>query len=53
MFFDPIYILLVAVPTAVLTFWAQNKVKGTYRKYSKVQSTMGMTGAQVAHGPLG
>jgi Zn-dependent membrane protease YugP len=48
MFFDPIYILLVAVPTAVLTFWAQNKVKGTYRKYSKVQSTMGMTGAQVA-----
>lgn len=48
MFFDPIYILLVAIPTAILTFWAQSKVKGTYRKYSKVQSTMGMTGAQVA-----
>ncbi len=48
MFFDPIYILLVAIPTAVLTFWAQSKVKGTYRKYSQVHSTMGMTGAQVA-----
>ncbi|PZV06149.1 MAG: flagellar biosynthesis protein FlgM [Leptolyngbya sp.] len=48
MFFDPIYILLVAIPTAILTFWAQNKVKGTYRRYSQVQSTMGMTGAQVA-----
>ncbi|MFQ4139488.1 zinc metallopeptidase [Nodosilinea sp. PGN35] len=47
-FLDPIYILLVAIPTAILTFWAQSKVKGTYRKYSQVQSTMGMTGAQVA-----
>ena len=48
MFFDPIYILLVAIPTGILTFWAQRRVKGTYRKYSQVQSTMGMTGAQVA-----
>ncbi|MBW4461960.1 MAG: zinc metallopeptidase [Nodosilinea sp. WJT8-NPBG4] len=48
MFFDPIYILVVAIPTAILTFWAQNKVTGTYRKYSQVQSNMGMTGAQVA-----
>ncbi|MBD1872121.1 zinc metallopeptidase [Nodosilinea sp. FACHB-131] len=48
MFFDPIYILVVAIPTAILTFWAQNRVKGTYRKYSQVQSNMGMTGAQVA-----
>lgn len=48
MFFDPIYILLVAIPTGVLTVWAQSRVKGTYHKYSKIQSTMGMTGAQVA-----
>jgi Zn-dependent membrane protease YugP len=48
MFFDPLYILLVAIPTAILTFWAQGRVKGTYHKYSKVQSTMRMTGAQVA-----
>ncbi|PZV09386.1 MAG: flagellar biosynthesis protein FlgM [Leptolyngbya sp.] len=48
MFFDPIYILLVAIPTGILTFWAQSRVKGTYRKYSQVQSTLGMTGAQVA-----
>lgn len=48
MFFDPIYIFLVAIPTAILTFWAQNKVHSTYRRYSQVHSTMGMTGAQVA-----
>ncbi len=48
MLFDPIYILLVAIPTGILTFWAQNKVKGTYQKYSQVQSNMRMTGAQVA-----
>lgn len=48
MFFDPIYIFLVAIPTGILTFWAQSRVKGTYRKYSKIQSSLGMTGAQVA-----
>ena len=36
------------VPGLLLTLWAQNKVKGTYRRYSQVPSTMGMTGAQVA-----
>ena len=29
-------------------FWAQSQVKGTYQKYSRVPSSMGMTGAQVA-----
>ena len=48
MLFDPIYIFLVAIPTGILTFWAQSRVKGTYRKYSKIQSSLGMTGAQVA-----
>ncbi|MGF1458919.1 MAG: zinc metallopeptidase [Leptolyngbyaceae cyanobacterium] len=47
MFFDPTYLLLM-VPGMLLTLWAQNKVKGTYRRYSQVPSTMGMTGAQVA-----
>ncbi|MGF1569131.1 MAG: zinc metallopeptidase [Nodosilinea sp.] len=47
MFFDPIYFLLM-IPGMLLTFWAQSQVKGTYRRYAKVQSTMGMTGAQVA-----
>lgn len=47
MYFDPIYLLIIA-PGALLTMWAQSKVKGTYRRYSQVPSTMKMTGAQVA-----
>lgn len=47
MYFDPIYFVLM-VPGILATLWAQNKVKGTYRRYSQVPSTMGMTGAQVA-----
>ena len=47
MFFDPIYLVFM-VPGVIATMWAQNKVKGTYRRYSQVPSTMGMTGAQVA-----
>lgn len=47
MYFDPIYLVFM-VPGVIATMWAQNKVKGTYRRYSQVPSTMGMTGAQVA-----
>ena len=47
MFFDPTYLFFM-VPGLLVTLWAQNKVKGTYRRYSQVPSTMGMTGAQVA-----
>ena len=47
MFFNPTYLFFM-VPGLLLTLWAQNKVKGTYRRYSQVPSTMGMTGAQVA-----
>ena len=31
-----------------MPIYAQMKVKSTYKKYSKVRSTSGMTGAQVA-----
>jgi uncharacterized protein len=47
MFFDPIYLVLM-IPGMLLMFWAQSNIKGTYTRYSKVQSTLGMTGAQVA-----
>lgn len=47
MFFDPIYLVFM-IPGIVVMMWAQNKVKGTYRRYAQVRSTMGMTGAQVA-----
>jgi hypothetical protein len=46
-YFDPLYLVLM-IPGILLTLWAQSRVKGTYRKYSQVQSTMGMSGAQVA-----
>jgi hypothetical protein len=46
-YFDPLYIVLM-IPGILMTLWAQSRVKGTYRKYSQVQSTMGMSGAQVA-----
>ena len=29
-------------------FWAQYRVKATYEKYAEIQSSLGMTGAQVA-----
>jgi Zn-dependent membrane protease YugP len=32
----------------ILMFWAQHRVKATYEKYSEIQSSLGMTGAQVA-----
>jgi len=45
-FFDPSMILLI--PAFALALWAQARVKSTYRKFSEVASTSGMTGAQVA-----
>jgi Zn-dependent membrane protease YugP len=32
----------------ILMFWAQHRVKATYEKYAEIQSSLGMTGAQVA-----
>lgn len=39
---------LILIPGAILSFWAQRNIKGTYRRYAQVQSQMGMTGAEVA-----
>jgi uncharacterized protein len=36
----------------VLTFWAQSRVKGTYDKYARIPSSLGMTGSQVAEAIL-
>ncbi|MDP7640374.1 MAG: zinc metallopeptidase [Candidatus Hydrogenedentes bacterium] len=46
-FFDPMYLLFLA-PAIIFTIWAQNKVKGTYAKYSKVPSIAGMPGHRAA-----
>jgi uncharacterized protein len=42
------FYLLFLVPAMLLMMWAQFRVKGTYDKYARVGSSMGMTGAEVA-----
>lgn len=36
------------IPGILLMLWAQGKVKGSYKKYSKVANSAGITGAQAA-----
>lgn len=45
-FYDSTMILLV--PALILAIWAQIKVKSTYRKYKKIHSSGGISGAMVA-----
>lgn len=45
-YFDPTYILVLI--GAVLCLWAQARVSSTYRKYSRVRSRSGLTGAAAA-----
>ncbi len=47
MFFDPLYFLF-AIPPLLLGLWAQSKVSRAFNKYSKVGTSRGLTGAQVA-----
>jgi uncharacterized protein len=44
--------MLLLIPGMLLVWWAQQRVQGTYDQYSQVQSTMGMTGAEVAQSIL-
>ncbi len=46
MMFHPSYLILI--PGMILMFWAQQRVKATYEKYADIQSSLGMTGSQVA-----
>ncbi|MDR2663249.1 MAG: zinc metallopeptidase [Treponema sp.] len=43
-----IYYLVLVVPTILLSLWAQFKVKSTFSRYSRVQCSKGITGAQAA-----
>lgn len=40
--------LLFSLPALLLGFWAQAKVQGSFRKYSKIRTTTGLTGGQIA-----
>lgn len=44
--------LLLALPGLLLGLWAQMRVKSSFAKYSRVATTRGMTGAQVARALL-
>ena len=46
MFFHPSFLILL--PGTALMMWAQFRVQNTYRKYAEIQSSLGMTGFQVA-----
>ena len=46
-FFSPLYILF-SLPALILGMWAQAKVQSAYRKYSRVRTATGLSGAEVA-----
>ncbi|MEL6714420.1 MAG: zinc metallopeptidase, partial [Planctomycetota bacterium] len=45
--FDPVYFLFIG-PGLLLSMWASSRVKSTFKKYSQVGVSSGMTGAQAA-----
>ena len=47
MVFDPLYFVFLA-PALLLSLWASFQTKSTFKKYSKVRTMNGMTGAQAA-----
>lgn len=47
MYFDMTYLILV-LPAVLFSLWAQWRVNSTFKKYSKVNSQRGLTGADVA-----
>ena len=47
MIFDPLYFVFM-LPGLAFMLWAQSKVKGNYAKFSKVQNSANVTGAQAA-----
>lgn len=47
MIFDPVYLLFLA-PAFALSLWASFRVKSAFKKYSRVRTMSGLTGAQAA-----
>ncbi|MEN6529535.1 MAG: zinc metallopeptidase, partial [Anaerolineaceae bacterium] len=40
--------IIISLPALLLGLWAQTKIKTSFAKYSRVRTTTGMTGAEVA-----
>lgn len=47
MFFEPIYFLFIG-PALLLSLWASWRTRSAFKKYSKVRTASGLTGAQAA-----
>jgi len=48
MIFDPIYFLFIG-PALLLSLWASLRTKSAFRKYSRVPTRSGLSGAEAAH----
>ncbi len=44
--FDPMYLLLVMLPTMVLSMGASALTKSVFKKYSRQRASTGLTGAR-------
>ena len=51
MLFDPMYLVFIA-PALLLSLWASFRTKSAFRKYSRVRTLRGLTGAQAARAML-
>ncbi len=40
--------IIILIPGIILMIWSQTRIQGTYRRYARIPSGLGMTGAQVA-----
>lgn len=47
MFFDPMYFVFIG-PAILLSLWASWRTRSAFKKYSKVRTASGLTGAQAA-----
>ncbi len=47
MIFDPLYFLFLG-PALLLSFWASMKVKSNFKRYSRIGTSRGITGAEAA-----
>jgi hypothetical protein len=47
MFFEPMYLAFI-LPALALSLWASWRTRSTFKKYSKVRTLSGLTGAQAA-----
>lgn len=47
MLFDPLYFIVIG-PAMILAIWASARTKSTFKKYARVGSRLGVSGAQIA-----